>query len=784
MLNRLSSWNFWARSPNTGQAVLILIALWLVLCWPWLVEGRVVPFDSKDQFYPSLFFVVQSLRAGDSPFWNPYIYGGYPMISDPQAMLFSPLALVLMLLVHTPTPHWFDAIELLHLLMGGLGVLLLCNRLGWSSLAGLYAALVYMFGGPASARMQHVPMILAYSYFPLALLTLKEALDTNRLRWAVAFGLLAGIMAAHQNQVAYLGSLILLGYALYRAFSAGGFGKFLSTHWRVLAIAALIGVLIIAVPLYLTFQFLPLSNRLHISYETAVQGSLHPVTFLTLFVRDFFDNSSLPHYWGFNDITESYHYAGILPLVLIWRYGIPTGVLWMREFRYFLAVGIVALLYAIGHFTPFYWLAYHVLPGVAFYRRPTDATFVINMVLAMATGFLMDRLLSGSRERVKLPFLLAEITALIAFFSWGIRYAWQREEMKDVLRDFSLSLFFIVIPLGLLYAITAIRSEPLRRGAAFFGLILLAVDLGVYNAGSRLNAHNQDTTALLTDGPAGRDPVVRFLSAGLNSELRAEGPYRAEIFWAGSLWANAPMVLGIHSTQGYNPLRYALYEQTVGAQEYGGGVLRPFPALTPGFQAPMLNLLGVKYIASVKQLSELDSSADPAMFPEVFEARGIHVYENQRALPRVLIASTISLDSGFHSILTTNRMPDIDYRSTVVLDHLPETVGTLNAFNEPLTNTGKLNVHLLSYRNTEVRIAVQADRDVIVVLGDLYYPYWRVYVDGEEHELLRANYLFRGVHVTPGAHTVVFHFEPFSWTAVRGTIAPFLTSNEVRYSSP
>jgi uncharacterized membrane protein YfhO len=68
-------------------------------------------------------------------------------------------------------------------------------------------------------------------------------------------------------------------------------------------------------------------------------------------------------------------------------------------------------------------------------------------------------------------------------------------------------------------------------------------------------------------------------------------------------------------------------------------------------------------------------------------------------------------------------------------------------------------------------VGVQSERDVILVLNDLYYPYWRVYVDGGERELLQANYLFRGVYVKAGEHKVVFRFEPLSWPAIKGTVA-------------
>jgi len=286
------------RPPYTGYAILLLVVVWLILCRPWFIEGRVIPYDSKDQFYPFLYFVAESLRSGDSPFWNPYIYGGYPMVSDPQSMIFSPLALGLALIPEHMTYGWMDFIELIHLLIGAVGILLFCRRSGWSRVAGLFGATVFLFGGSAGARLQHVPMILTYSYFPYALLALREALETRRLQWAIAFGAAAGVMAAHQNQVAYLLSLALIGYAACRVLSEGWSLQNLIAQGKVLAVGGGTAMLLLAVPLYATLQFLPFSNRTGIPYEVAVANPLHPLAFLTYFVRDFFGNSWPIYYWG------------------------------------------------------------------------------------------------------------------------------------------------------------------------------------------------------------------------------------------------------------------------------------------------------------------------------------------------------------------------------------------------------------------------------------------------------------------------------------------------------
>jgi uncharacterized membrane protein YfhO len=53
-----------------------------------------------------------------------------------------------------------------------------------------------------------------------------------------------------------------------------------------------------------------------------------------------------------------------------------------------------------------------------------------------------------------------------------------------------------------------------------------------------------------------------------------------------------------------------------------------------------------------------------------------------------------------------------------------------------------------------------------LVLADLYHPGWRAYLDGKETRIYRANYAFRAVPITAGAHDVVFAYAP--WTVVYG----------------
>jgi uncharacterized membrane protein YfhO len=46
----------------------------------------------------------------------------------------------------------------------------------------------------------------------------------------------------------------------------------------------------------------------------------------------------------------------------------------------------------------------------------------------------------------------------------------------------------------------------------------------------------------------------------------------------------------------------------------------------------------------------------------------------------------------------------------------------------------------------------------VLLLNDRFDPHWSVLVDGKPAELLRCNFIMRGVYLTPGEHTVEFRF--------------------------
>jgi hypothetical protein len=70
---------------------------------------------------------------------------------------------------------------------------------------------------------------------------------------------------------------------------------------------------------------------------------------------------------------------------------------------------------------------------------------------------------------------------------------------------------------------------------------------------------------------------------------------------------------------------------------------------------------------------------------------------------------------------------------------------------------------IVRYEDTQVEIEAELESPGLLVLTDLFYPGWKVYVDGQLARVYRTDYCFRGVPLPVGRHNVRFEFDPLSF---------------------
>jgi hypothetical protein len=209
------------RFPLAGAFGIYTLAF-LALGWPWLSGAVEIPYDAASQFYPQLAFLARSLSTGQSPFWTPNIFAGWPQVADPQSLIFSPLHVILALLVPRPTPWLADVLVFLLLYAGGAGVILFFRDRGWQAGGALVAALAFAFGGSAASRIQHVGQVESLVFLPLSLWLLARALERSSALAGAGAGVFAAFIVLGRDQVSLIAVYVLTGFVLWHWLIGAG----------------------------------------------------------------------------------------------------------------------------------------------------------------------------------------------------------------------------------------------------------------------------------------------------------------------------------------------------------------------------------------------------------------------------------------------------------------------------------------------------------------------------------------------------------------------------------
>jgi hypothetical protein len=727
----------------------------LIIGWPWL-SGRVtIPWDAKAQFLPQIQFLAQSLARGESPAWTPFVFSGHPQIADPQSMIFSPPFLALALIDGAPSLWAQDATVLACAFLGGAALMLWFRDQRWHWAGALIAALAFSHGASMAWRIQHIGQVLSLAYLPMAMLCLDRALSRASIGYGIATGLVVAAMVLGRDQVALLGLYFLAGLAAWRLLTSAEPARALRRSAPPLVTGGACAGLLVAVPVLLTALLAHQSNRPSFDYVSAARGSLHPALLLTAVVPDVFAASGrMEDYWGppsfawpdtglFLAQNMGELYMGALPLVLLLLAAV-RGWLLAREARFFMGATAVALVYALGWYTPFFRALYALLPGVDLYRRPADAAFLLGALGATLAGYSLHRLCAApdtSRQTVR----VAAATLVMAFVPAIALALWLGRLPLIQLPLMAALIAFAAAAGALIWAGPRLANRPRLAVVALAGVLTL--DLAYNNGPSSATAQPPARYDLLQ--PNTRNATIAILKSKVVTDEKRRD--RIELAGLGFDWPNASLTHGLENTLGYNPIRLALYSQAVGAEDHVGlPEQRKFSALFPSYRSTLANLLGLRFIVTGVPIETIDTHLQGDL-PLIARTTDGFIYENPDALPRVLFA-TAARAADFTRLIADGVWPEADLRSTVLLEHPPGA----DVSKPKRSGTARI----LRYRNTEVLVETDSPDGGFLVLNDLWHPWWFAEVDGRPAEMLRANVLFRAVAMPPARHTVRFIFRP------------------------
>ena len=179
--------------------------LYYAFLWPLLTlqKGFIVG-DYGSQVYPWSWVYFQSLKANELPLWTPLIQCGFPLFAEGQtAMLY---LLNLVFFKFFPFHVAYNAIFLIHFLMGGLFSYIFALKKGMSRPAAALTAVTFAFGSAYAGCFFNIVTMRSLVWFPLALYAVDVLFEKRdwKILFFLAFILSQSWLGGSPQVAAYL----------------------------------------------------------------------------------------------------------------------------------------------------------------------------------------------------------------------------------------------------------------------------------------------------------------------------------------------------------------------------------------------------------------------------------------------------------------------------------------------------------------------------------------------------------------------------------------------------
>ena len=811
----------WQRWPEAGVGLLVL-CLFCVLYGPLLLAPAgylpsTMYHDFFSLFYPAAEVFRGLVHDGEWPLWNPYAFGGMPLLASIQmGLLYPPNWLHLII----PTPRAFNILLVGHTLFAGFGTWLYCRSRGRSVLASVFAGVAFAVSGRVVLHQfaGHPQIVYSAAWLPFLFWMTDRCLQRPDMRTCCG---LAGALALHflcgmpmfSLLMAWLLPAYILMFRRAKLVNRGFANNATSSHgwsqngplalpstkaegrreqismtnsgvdWTYprlalfFGLAALFALGIAATQLLPTLEYMQQSHRGHgLDYEWSTTSSYPPVNLLTFLVPGLLGDHITFAYWGETSLWESTAFCGVVTVFLAM---ISLLSRFDRTTTYWSVAGLLAMLVAMGKYSWFYDLCFEYLPGVSLFRGVAKLSVFVTLALAILASRGFDIVFSecGPLSRLARVFcgaalISAALCVVVVAIETGLNAPapeWWQSFFESVRGPNTFTL--LQIPAHQ-------KSEFLTQSYEFMltkllttAVVMIIATLAVMNRSRLRKTGGVLVTAVLC--------IELYVFAGPYMQLSDTAPYREPAKRVGeAIQDDSPWRFCCVSSAETLTNQFA-YEKLASPGGIEASLLtrymRLFETLTgahaqhityltiPVVHETLFDLLNVKYYAAPAQAQRVgDSSSDRILMKNVFVSDGLSfdLYENVDALPRAFIVHQVKevnyQEAG--PILLPRLLLEGAETASFVEGRLPfpmNKVSVDQAAEESCTVT--------RWRPTGMTVDVTLKQPALVLVVENSYPGWLATVDGIAVEMLPANLCMQAIPVPAGAHQIDIRYEPSSF---------------------
>ncbi|MCC6744960.1 MAG: YfhO family protein, partial [Acidobacteria bacterium] len=709
--------------------------------------------DMGQEFWPMTQWFKLSTAAGEYPLWDPFLGYGQSAVADPvRSLLFPPVVLVRMLF---PEALALNLAVGLAIPLAALGAYLLIRRT-LSAPSAAVGAVAFAMAGPVLSTGNMLNFVWSVALMPWVIWAVLHVAD----RWSgprfvaasacIALQLLAGEPATNA-------ATLCLALLLAVAVEPGGFRDLALRGARGLG-AMLAGLALAAV------QYLPLLNAVVQSERGSRAANLsfwsvHPLRLVEAVAILPFGDPLMP------PATEpwvAYLNSGREPFLLSLYLGAAVVVLALlgcatgprRRAVVWAVAGAMALLFSLGDHIPVYPTVVGLLPVLRIFRYPEKYFVVVALCTALLSAEGAEALIRGQANAIRTAAIAG---GLLTLATVGLAFVAHDEPRQAIM----LSAAGVAIAAAIVAGIAAVARRPgLAAWAPVALLCVVGAELAFAGFGLNPQAHTASlirplwvASATVRDdrvyvgGRAGCPPPT----GGQGQDVDTIAPQAA---FPKSVPVSALPALVSAKTAQF-PSRWGLREaisvdnQILFPREYKDAV-RAFCERNGADRCRFLERTGVRvHLLNKPPAGYFDTRTPVEMLAPVV------AYSSSVDSPRCAVISGSRVEPDTATAVAALFREDFDPASEVLVGSESVPAGTRSEAAES-------SARIVRDRSNEVTVEVSATSDSVLVLYDSYDPDWRVEVDGQTAEMVRANGLFRGVRIVAGQHTVRFAYRPRS----------------------